>query len=50
VVLTGRKSWISEKHCENCIRAEKKTQILCHKIEPNPSKDKAMLEGNNSLF
>jgi hypothetical protein len=30
-----------EKLCENYKRAEKKKkQILCHEIEPNPSKDR----------
>jgi hypothetical protein len=36
----AEKSWKSErekKNCENCVRAEKK--ILCHEIDPNPSKD-----------
>jgi hypothetical protein len=30
---------------ENCLRAEKR--ILCHEIEPNPSNDSVMHEGNN---
>jgi hypothetical protein len=34
---------------ENWIRAEK-TQILCHEIEPNPSKDRAMHDGDNHSF
>jgi hypothetical protein len=40
------------KNCENYKRAEKKkpNQILCHEIEPNPSKDRAMHEGNNPSF
>jgi hypothetical protein len=29
---------------------EQKNQILCHEIEPNPSKDRAMHEGDNPLF
>jgi hypothetical protein len=37
------------KNCENCKRAEK-NQILCHDIEPNPSKDRAMHEGDNPSF
>jgi hypothetical protein len=27
-----------------------KTQIECHEIEPNPSKDRAMHEGDNPSF
>jgi hypothetical protein len=29
---------------------EPKKQTLCHEIEPNPSKDRAMHEGDNPLF
>jgi hypothetical protein len=29
---------------------ELKTQILCHGIEPNPSKDRAVHEGDNPSF
>jgi hypothetical protein len=39
----------SENNCENCIRAEK-NQILCHDIEPNPSKDWAMTKGDNPFY
>jgi hypothetical protein len=45
---------------ENCVRAKKKKtkknkkqtnkQILCHGIEPNPSKDRAMHDGDNPSF
>jgi hypothetical protein len=28
------------------VKEPKKTQILCHEIEPNPSKDRAMHEGD----
>jgi hypothetical protein len=39
------------KKNENCKRAKKekkkKKNILCHEIEPNPSKDRAMHEGDN---
>jgi hypothetical protein len=48
--FSGRKSWKSEKrNCENCTRAEK-NWILCHEIESNPSKDRAMHEGDNPSF
>jgi hypothetical protein len=40
------KSWKSEKECE---RADK-TQLECHEIEPNLSKDRAMHEGDNPSF
>jgi hypothetical protein len=29
---------------------KKPKQILCHEIEPNPSKDRAMHEGDNPSF
>jgi hypothetical protein len=29
---------------------EPKNQILCHEIEPNPSNDRAMPEGDNPSF
>jgi hypothetical protein len=38
-----------KKKSENCIRAKKK-QILCHEIEPHPSKDRVMHEGDNPSF
>jgi hypothetical protein len=41
---------IRKKKCENCIRVEKIQQILCHEIEPNPSKDRAIHEGDNPSF
>jgi hypothetical protein len=44
---SGRKSW-NKKNCENCKRAKK--QIHCQEIEPNPSKDRAMHEGDNPSF
>ena len=28
----------------------RKNQFLCHEIEPNPSKDRAMHEGDNPSF
>jgi hypothetical protein len=31
-------------------KPKKNKQILCHEIEPNPSKDKAMHEGDNPSF
>jgi hypothetical protein len=48
-----------KRNCENCIRAKKKQktkniqtnkQILCHEIEPNPLKNRAMHEGDNPSF
>jgi hypothetical protein len=29
---------------------KKKTQMMCDEIEPNPSKDRAMHDGNNPTF
>jgi hypothetical protein len=31
-------------------KTKKKKKIECHEIEPNPSKDRAMREGDNPLF
>jgi hypothetical protein len=53
VVLGSKELEIRKKNCQNCKRAEKKTktqQILRHEFEPNPSKDRAMHEGENPLF
>jgi hypothetical protein len=48
---SGRKSWKSENNCEHCKRTDPlPPQILCHEIEPNPSKDRAMNEGDNPSF
>ena len=49
VVLRPEKSWKSEKKkCEKS--KEPKNQLLCREIEPNPSKDRAMHEGDNPSF
>jgi hypothetical protein len=46
---SGRKSWKSEK--ENCDKCKsRKNQILCHEMEPNLWKDRAMHEGDNPPF
>jgi hypothetical protein len=50
VVIRPKKLEIQEKKYENCVRAEKKPQILYHEIEPNPSKDRDMHEGDNPSF
>jgi hypothetical protein len=51
VVLRPKKLEIRKRNREKCIRGEKKTkQILCHENEPNPSKDRAMHEGDNPSF
>jgi hypothetical protein len=45
--MLGFKRWKSEeKKCETA----DKTQIECHEIDPNPSKDRAMHEGDNPSF
>jgi hypothetical protein len=46
---SGRKSWKSEKQIENCERANG-IRTECHEIEPNPSKDRALHEGDNLSF
>jgi hypothetical protein len=38
-----------ETKCENCKRAAN-TQTEYYEVEPNPSKDRAMHEGDNPLF
>ena len=48
VVLRPKKVG-NPKNCEKCERTEE-DQKLCHEIEPNPSKDRAMHEGDNPLF
>jgi hypothetical protein len=40
--IRGKKSKLKEPSDEN--------QTDCHEIEPNPSKDRAMPEGNNPSF
>ena len=49
VVLGPKKLKVEEKKCEKCKRAKRKT-ILCHEIEPNPSKERAMDEGDILRF
>ena len=49
-VIFGRKSRTSEKKIVKTVLEPKKNQILCHGIETNPSKDKAMHEGDNPSF
>jgi hypothetical protein len=44
---SGRTCW-NPKKCKNCKRAEKPNAV--HEIEPNPSKDRVMLEGDNPSF
>jgi hypothetical protein len=47
VVLCPKKLEI-QKEIEN--GKSRKKQILCHEIEPNPSKDRAMHQGDNPSF
>jgi hypothetical protein len=46
-MLRPKQKLKSEKSYGNCKRAEKPT---CHEIDPNPSKDRAMHEGDNPSF
>jgi hypothetical protein len=48
-VVLRTKCWKSEKKEVKIVKA-KKTQILCHEIEANPAKDRAMHEGDNPSF
>jgi hypothetical protein len=47
-VVLDKKVGNPKKNCENCKRA--RNQILFYEIEPNPSKDRAMHEGDNPSF
>jgi hypothetical protein len=49
VVLRLKKSWKSEEKNWKLYKS-RKNQILCHEIEPNQSKDRAMHEGDNPSF
>jgi restriction endonuclease S subunit len=49
VVLRLKKLEIQKKIVKKLYKSQKK-QILCHEIEPNPSKDRAMHEGDNPSF
>jgi hypothetical protein len=40
----------TREKCENCERAEKTSQKLCHEIDVNPSKYRAMHDGDNPSF
>jgi hypothetical protein len=51
VVLGPKKVGNQKINCKNRMTAgKKKQQLLCHEIEPNPSKDRAMHEGDNPSF
>jgi hypothetical protein len=39
---SGRKSWKSGKKIVKTVYEPKNPQIVCHEIEPNPSKDRAI--------
>jgi hypothetical protein len=45
-MIRQKKKLKCEKKMGNCERAGKK----CHKIEPNPSKDRAIHKGDKHLF
>ena len=49
VVLGPKKLEVEKKKIVKSVRAERKT-ILCHEIEPNPSKERAMHEGDILRF
>ena len=46
----NRKSWKSKKKIVKSVNSRKKNIILCHEIEPNPSKERAMHEGDILRF
>jgi hypothetical protein len=48
VVLRPKKLKIAKKNVKTVY--EPKNQNLCHEIEPNQSKDRAMHEGDNLSF
>ena len=45
VVLGSKKLEVRKKNVRSV--KSRKNEILCHEIEPNPSKDRAMHEGDN---
>jgi hypothetical protein len=51
---SGRKSWKAEQIVKNVKEPKKKTkqtkQILCHEVEPNSSKERAIHVGDNPSF
>jgi hypothetical protein len=47
---SGRKVWKSEKRMWKLKEPSDENQIECHEIEPNPSKDRAIPEGDNPSF
>jgi hypothetical protein len=49
-VILRPKKVRNPKKSENCKRAGKKPQILCHEIKLNPLKDRAMHEGDDPSF
>ena len=48
VVLGSKKLEVRNKNVKRV--KSRKNEILCHEIEPNPSKDRAMHEGDNPSF
>jgi hypothetical protein len=50
MVLRPKNLEIRKKKFVKTTRAEKTPQILCHEIEPNPSKERAMHEGDDPSF
>ena len=48
VVLEPKKLEVRKKNVKSV--KSRKNQILCHEIEPNPSKERAMHEGDNPSF
>jgi hypothetical protein len=45
-----KKSLESEKNVKSMKEPSDENQTQCHEIEPNPSKDRAMHEGDNPSF
>ena len=50
VVLELKKLEVEKTNCEKCKEPKKKNILLCHEIEPNPSKERAMHEGDILRF
>jgi hypothetical protein len=49
VVLRANKAGNQSKNVKT-VQEPNKYQTLCQEIEPNPSKDRALLEGDNRSF
>ena len=50
VVLGSKKLEVRKKNVKSVKSRKNEIHVQCHEIEPNPSKDRAMHEGDNPSF